>query len=75
MQFLGSKLRGTGLGGGGGNGVENGGSHDCLGEREGTERPAFGRQGIALARSKGVVGECGKMGLAKFRTEIGAPCL
>ena len=32
-QFLGSKLRGTGLGGGGGNGVENGGSHDCLGER------------------------------------------
>ena len=75
VQFLGSRLRGTGLGGGGGHGVENGSSHDCLGEREGTERPRFGRQGIALASSKGVVGGCGQMGLAKLCTEIGAPRL
>ena len=73
--FLGSRLRGTGLGGGGGKGVENGSSHGCLGEQEGTERPPFGRQGIALASSKGMVGGCGKMGLAKLCTEIGAPRL
>ena len=72
---LGSRLRGTGLGGGGGKGVENGSPHGCLGEQEGTERPPFGRHGIALASGKGVAGGCGQMGLAKLCTKIGAPRL